>query len=158
MPLTREQIQEASRSARIDREKMVVPEFGDDGIIWVRGMSAREQDKIEESFRIKSGKKQGQIDASNFRAAMAAKVIVTDAGERLCADNDADWLGRFKPGTLDRIIAKARELSGATEEEADESYQTTLYEQIFRLLHRMSEETRQRVFAQIKRNYGNVAI
>lgn len=120
MPLTREQIQEASRSAKIDRERMVVPEFGDDGVIWVRGMSAREQDKVEESFRIKSGKRAGQIDQTNFRAAVTAKVVVNEAGERMFSDNDAEWLGRFKSGVLDRIIAKSRELSGATDEEAEE--------------------------------------
>lgn len=120
MPLTREQIQEASRSAKIDRERMVVPEFGGDGVIWVRGMSAREQDKVEESFRIKSGKRAGQIDQTNFRAAVTAKVVVNEAGERMFSDNDAEWLGRFKSGVLDRIIAKSRELSGATDEEAEE--------------------------------------
>ena len=118
--LTREQIQESARTAKIDRELMVVKEFGGDGQIFVRGMSAKEQDRVEESFRIKTGRRTGQIDMTNFRAAMVAKVVVNEQGERLFSDNDAEWLSKFKSGIHDRIIAKSRELSGGTEEEIDE--------------------------------------
>ena len=40
-----------------------------------------------------------------------------------------------------------------TEEEAEESYQETLYDQVCLFLERMTDETRQRFFAHIKRVY-----
>jgi hypothetical protein len=116
--LTGEQIREAARNAKIDREPLVVPEFG--GEIYVRGMSGKERDKFEEGLRIRRGKRTGQSDLRNFRAQLAVRVIVDEQGERLLNDGDADLFGKVPAGVLDRIIAKSTELSGLAEEEIDE--------------------------------------
>ena len=42
-----------------------------------------------------------------------------------------------------------------TEEEADEEYQATLYDQACRFLGEMTGETRRKLFAHIKRKFGN---
>lgn len=118
--LTGEQIREAARSARIEREPLLVPELG--GRIWVRGMSGTERDKFEEGLRIRKGKKVGQSDLRNYRAQFASRVIVSASGERLLNDSEADiaLLGRLPAGVLDRVIAKCTELSGKAEEEIDD--------------------------------------
>jgi hypothetical protein len=116
--LTRDQILEAARNATIDRDALTVPELG--GRIWVRGMSGKERDQFEEGLRIRKGKRAGQSDLRNFRAQLAVKVIVNEAGERLLNDQDADIFGRLPAATLDRIISKCQELSGKAEEEIEE--------------------------------------
>ncbi len=116
--LTGDQLRDAARNAQIDRERLVVPELGGD--IFVRGMSGKERDKFEEGLRIRKGSKAGQSDLRNYRAQLAVKVIVNEAGERLLADNDADLFGRLPAGVLDRIIAKCTELSGKAAEEIDD--------------------------------------
>ncbi len=114
--LTADQLREAARNAKIDRERLVVPELG--GGIWVRGMSGIERDKFEEHYRRKA--KGGKTDLRNFRAQLAVKVIVDVHGQRLLNDSDADIFGKLPSGVLDRIIAKHTELSGQGEEELEE--------------------------------------
>lgn len=116
--LTGDQLRDAARNAKIDRDRLTVPELGGD--IFVRGMSGKERDKFEEGLRIRKGSKAGQSDLRNFRAQLAVKVIVNDAGERLLNDADADLFGRLPAGVLDRIIAKCTELSGKAEQEIDD--------------------------------------
>jgi hypothetical protein len=116
--LTREQLLEAARNARIERDTLLVPELG--GEIWVRGMSGIERDKFEEGLRIRRGRRAGQSDLRNFRAQLAVRVIVNDQGERLLNDLDADIFGKLPAGVLDRIIGRCTELSGKAQEEVDE--------------------------------------
>jgi hypothetical protein len=118
--LTRDQILEAARSVRIERELLTVPELGGD--IYVRGMSAKERDRFEEGLRIRKGKKAGQSDLRNFRAQLAVKVIVSEDGERLLNDSpeDVDVIGKLPAGVLDRVLAKCTELSGKAEEEIED--------------------------------------
>jgi hypothetical protein len=116
--VTREQMLEAARNAKIEREALIVPELG--GRIWVRGMSGTERDKFEEGLRIRKGKRAGQSDLRNFRAQLAVKVIVDENGGRLLNDDDAQIFGRFPAGVLDRIISKSTELSGKADEDVEE--------------------------------------
>lgn len=116
--ITREQILDAARHAKIDRDKLVVPELG--GEIYVRGMSGKERDEFEEGLRIRRGRRTGQMDLRNFRAKLAARVIVNEAGERLLNDEDSLIFGKLQSGVLDRIIARCTELSGTSDEDIDE--------------------------------------
>lgn len=117
--ITREQLLEKARTATIDRARLVVPELG--GAIYVRGMSGRERDRFEEDIRIKKGKRAGQADLRNFRARMAAKVIVDKDGNRLLNDSEEDIavLSKLGASVLDRIISKCQELSGTSDEDAE---------------------------------------
>ena len=117
MSLTREQILQAARSAKIERDALVVPELG--GTIWVRGMSGTERDEFEEGLRVRKGKRAGQTDLRNFRARLAVRVIVTEDGQRILQDTDASIFGQMPAGVLDRIISRCSELSGMAEEEVD---------------------------------------
>ena len=116
--LTRDQLLEAARTARIERDCLYVPELG--GAIWVRGMSGIERDKFEEGLRIRRGRRAGQSDLRNFRAQLAVRVIVNEHGERLLNDQDADIFGKLPAGVLDRIIARCTELSGKAAQDVEE--------------------------------------
>ena len=116
--VTRDQIIEAARNQKQRRELMHVSEMGGD--IWVKGQSGTDRDRDDERFRIKTGRKAGQVNLSNFRAFKSAQVIVNSDGSRKFSDDDAKWLGDFPSGVLDRILAKSAELSGATDDEAEE--------------------------------------
>jgi hypothetical protein len=52
---------------------------------------------------------------------------------------------------------KSKDNSIPTEEEAEESYQETLFEQACLFLEEMTDETRQRLFAKLKGDYGYVS-
>lgn len=116
--VTREQLLEAARNAKIERDQLHVPEFGGD--VWVRGMSGKERDAFEEGLRIRRGRRAGQMDLRNFRSQLAVKVIVNEQGERILNDDDAAIFSRLPSGVLDRIISRCTELSGMSDEEADE--------------------------------------
>ena len=118
MSLTRDQILQAARTAKIERDKLHVPELGGD--IYVRGMSGKERDEFEEGLRIPKGKRAGQSDLRNFRAKLAVKVIVTEDGQRILSDEDASIFGQLPAGVLDRIISRCAELSGMADEEAED--------------------------------------
>lgn len=116
--LTRDQILQAARNAKIERDELTVPELG--GKIFVRGMSGTERDEFEEGLRIRKGKRAGQNDLRNFRAKLAVKVIVTEEGQRILNDDDAAIFGKMPAGVLDRIISRCQELSGTAEEEVED--------------------------------------
>ena len=116
--LTREQILQAARNAKIERDALTVPELG--GQIFVRGMSGTERDAFEEGLRVRRGKRAGQNDLRNFRARLAVQVIVTEEGQRILTDDDAAIFGKMPAGVLDRIISRCTELSGTAEEEIDD--------------------------------------
>lgn len=116
--LTRDQILEAVRHAKIERDQLTVPELGGD--VWVRGMSGTERDRFEEGLRIRKGKRAGQSDLRNFRAQLAVRVLVTEAGARILTDGDAEIFGTLPAGVLDRIISRCTELSGKADEEIDD--------------------------------------
>jgi len=115
--ITREQLLEAARHARIQRDKLHIPELGGD--IWVRGMSGAERDEFEEGLRYRRGRKVGQTNLRNFRAKFAVKVVVDEAGTRVLQDQDATIFGQLPAGILDQIVGRSTELSGLSEEEID---------------------------------------
>jgi len=117
MGLSREQMLEAARNARIQRDRLDVPELG--GELWVRGMSGAERDEFEEGLRIRRGRKAGQTDLRNFRAKYAVKVIVDASGQRVLTDQDAAIFGALPAGVLDRIVGRSTELSGLSDEEVE---------------------------------------
>lgn len=116
--LTGDQIRQRARETKIRRAKIHVPDLGGD--IYVRGMSGTERDRLEERFRVRNGRRAGQVDLRNFRAMMTCRVVVDAHGNRLLNDGDADVIGNLPSGALDQIIAKCNELSGMTEEEAED--------------------------------------
>lgn len=112
-------------SSDIVTEKVEVPEWG--GIVYVRSMTGRERDEFEESIlvekreRTRSGfRTTRQASLSNFRAKLAARVTYDAEGNRIFTDADASKLGEKNSAPLQRIVAKAQELSGMTDEDVED--------------------------------------
>lgn len=83
-----------------------VPEWG--GHVWMRGLTGTERDAWEASI-IGDGKKQNLV---NIRANLVGKCLVDEHGERLFTDAELAGLGRKGAAALDRLFARAQELSG----------------------------------------------
>lgn len=106
-------------------EVVEVPEWG--GIVYVRSMTGRERDEFEESILVDKREKTRtgtrltrQASLQNFRAKLAARVTYDADGQRLFSDADASLLGAKNSGALQRIVKKAQELSGMTDEDVED--------------------------------------
>ncbi len=109
--LTKETILSAND---VEIKEVEVPEWG--GVVCVRGMTARERQRYEESLQ---GKK-GQINTRNALEKLVVLCIVDKDGNRLFADDDIAALSKKSAKALMRVAAVATELSGLTKEDMEE--------------------------------------
>lgn len=108
-----------SRQAILDApdaviEKVNVPEWGDD--IYIRAMTGFERDDFEASVR-----RNGVMVFTNYRAKLLVRVLVNENGTRIFTDQDARALGKKNAKIINRLFDKASELSGMSDDEADET-------------------------------------
>lgn len=101
--LTKEEILNIDDRATLERVE--IPEWG--GEAYVRIMSGRERDALEESFR--QGKKVSMLDA---RAKLVAKTLCDENGKRIFQDSDVPELTKKSAAVLDRLFDVAARLSG----------------------------------------------
>lgn len=107
-------------------EYVEIPEWK--GGVYVRSMTGKERDEFEESIMVdKRERTKGggtrltrQASLSNFRAKLAARVTYDADGNRLFTDADIPRLGTKSSGALQRIVKKAQELSGMTDEDVED--------------------------------------
>lgn len=107
-------------------EVVEIPEWG--GAVFVRSMTGKERDEFEESILVDKKERTSrggtrltrQASLHNFRAKLAARVTYDADGNRLFSDQDASKLGEKNSGALQRIVAKAQELSGMTDEDVED--------------------------------------
>jgi len=100
-------------------EAVLIPEWGEDVGVLVRGMTGKERDQFEESILDQSGKKT-KVTMKNARARLVSMTVVDEDGKRVFTVKDIENLGNKNAGALDRIYAVASRLSGITEEDMDE--------------------------------------
>lgn len=120
LSLTREQLIENVKKAKVTWAPLSVPELG--GQIFVRGMSGKERDKFDATFRASGGgNASGQMSLLNFRARYVARVVVDEQGRRLLNDSPEDLalVADLGFATLDRIMEKSTEQSGMTQKAVD---------------------------------------
>lgn len=101
-------------------EALVIKEWkdkeGNPGTVYIRQMTAREQDKFEQDCQGKNG----GPNLINIRAKMVAVCLVNAQGEKICKDESAVLKLSAKSGAvLNRIIDKITELNRITEEDLD---------------------------------------
>ena len=111
-------IASATTKGTLPRKKIAVATLGGD--VWIRGMSGKERDRLEEGMRVKKGARRGEIDMRNFRAVRASRCLIREDGERLMTDMDADILGNLPEGVLDFINTEITSLSGMDDGEVDD--------------------------------------
>lgn len=115
--LTRDQILAAKDIAT---EQVDVPEWG--GAVLVRGLSGGARDTIEAMYISADG----SLDRErfgNFRAAVVAKSIVADGGDRLFTDDDVMALGEKSSLALGRVFDTAMRLSALNPDSGDGIYE-----------------------------------
>lgn len=101
----------------IETRLVEVPEWG--GSVYVRAMSGRERDELESSI-VKQRGKQKQMDLRDVRAKVAAICIRDAEGERMFNMKDVQALSDKSAGALQRVFEVAQEMSGLTDEAAEE--------------------------------------
>lgn len=112
--LTREKILAADD---MRQERLEVPEWGGDVI--VRGLTGEQRDRFENSLWKGRGK-QRIVVSTNMRAKFVALSVVDDKGKLLFSPADVLALSAKSAKGLDRIFAKAQELSGISDEDVAE--------------------------------------
>jgi len=99
----------------IRRELVPVPEWKKGGEVWVRGMNARERGEFEKMNLLPDGRK----DPSLVREWAAASCVVDEHGENLFTALDIRALGGKACAPVERIFAKAMELSRVSAEDLE---------------------------------------
>jgi len=112
--LSRESILGATQ---LPQEKVYIPALG--GHVFVRGMTGAERDAFEASLVVGRGKSR-DVSTANIRAKLVARCLVTEQGERLFTDAEADALGAVRADVLTPIFSVAQRLSGVSDEDIDE--------------------------------------
>ena len=114
MSLTRDEI---FKSDDIKRECVNIPEWGGD--VWVKGLTAQEQDAYDLSnYELDEN---GNHDFTkpilkNVTAKMVVMIVCNDKGERIFKDDDADTLGRKSVKALNTIYKIAQRLNGTSKD------------------------------------------
>lgn len=112
--LTKEQILGASD---IQIKKVEIPEWN--GFVFVKGMTAKERDGFEASIIRMNGKVR-KVDMRDLRAKLVSKSICDKDGKLLFDEKDIKELGEKSASAVQRIFTVAQELSGLTDEDAEE--------------------------------------
>lgn len=103
--LTRDVILEGNDAFR---QRVDVPEWG--GHVFVKTMTGEERDAFEQSVIERNGSSVSR-NLANFRAKLAARVVVDGQGNRLFQDADIVPLGRKSSVALDRVVTAAQRLN-----------------------------------------------
>ena len=106
MALSRDQILGADDLGLVE---LPVPEWG--GSVFLRVMRGVERDAFEVRMAAE--------DRANVRARMAALSIVDEQGVRLFSDEDIEALGQKNAKALNRVMERAMELNGFTEQDVE---------------------------------------
>lgn len=100
----------------LPREQVSTPEWEPFGApsVYVRGLTAAERDKYEQSLTERSpdGTVRPRRSLDNLRASFVARVVVDESGARVFEDSDVEKLGAKNAAVIDRLWDKGRELSG----------------------------------------------
>ena len=104
-------------------ERVDTPEWGAGTCVYVRSLSANELDAYEESRLKYRGKGRNRRVVPNFknaRASFVAEVACDAAGRRLFTPAQVAALGEKNGRALARVFAKAKEITGISDEDLEE--------------------------------------
>lgn len=109
MAATRESIR-AAATAKPVVDSLDVPEIG--GLTYVRGLTGKQRDIWEQWCVVGEGKNR---HLKNVRGKLLARTLCDEAGTRLFADADAEWLGDLPGAVISPLYDIAARLSGISE-------------------------------------------
>lgn len=99
------------------REIVAVPEWG--GEVIVMGMTGSQRDSLEASVIDRAGRKVN-IDLTDLRAKVVARVVVDESGARLFSEADVAALGQKSAAALQRVYEVGQRLSGMSDSDVEE--------------------------------------
>ena len=102
--------------ALIGTAKIHEVEVKDVGVFTLRVMTSAERDNWELSLL---GADTDPNKLKNLRARLVAKSLVNGSGELIFKNGKADQLGELPANIIDVLFAKAQQINGLTEAEAD---------------------------------------
>jgi hypothetical protein len=100
-------------AADLPCEDVEVPEWG--GTVRVQGMSGEQRDAFEASIQKKTADGSMELDALDFRAKFAARVMVDEKGARLFTNPEVKQLSKKSAKALQRIFEVGQKLSGMSD-------------------------------------------
>lgn len=103
--LSREDILRGGANVKV--VEVPVPDWG--GRVFVRGMTGRQRDRVEQLFVVARQRNQ---PVDNARGIVCAYCLCNEQGVRLFDDNDAGALGELDANIIDLIYDTAARLSG----------------------------------------------
>lgn len=113
-------------------EFVPVPEWAPadapDAGVYVRGLSGTDRDAFEMAMiiqrRDKKGRTTQEVNLQNLRAKLVVRTAVTtddpETAEEIFTLEDIEWLGEKSGAALQRVYAKAQQLSGLSVEDVEE--------------------------------------
>ena len=102
-------------AADLPTEDVEVPEWG--GTVRVQGMSGEQRDAFEASIQKKTADGSMELDALDFRAKLAARVMVDEKGARLFTNSEVKQLSKKSAKPLQRIFEVGQRLSGMSDDD-----------------------------------------
>ncbi|HVS37201.1 MAG TPA: hypothetical protein VMS17_16685 [Gemmataceae bacterium] len=112
------------------REPIDLPELADvlgGERLYVWEMKGTERDEYEAGLvTFSPDGKRRETNLANVRAKIACKCLVTEAGERVFTDADAEAVGELGAAALDRIYEAAARLSGMRRGDEEEAKNASL--------------------------------
>lgn len=100
----------------ISKELVSVPEWG--GEVYVGMLTGAERDRFEE-LSMKGKGKDREVNLANFRARLAAAVIVDGNGNRMFSETEINVLGAKSAAALDRVYEAGTKLNRISKEDVD---------------------------------------
>lgn len=116
MSLTKEQIL-AAQDIRI--EKLHVPEWGGD--VHVKALTAAERDAYEMSIlEVGSNGRVKKVRLERVRLNLVSASLVDADGKQLFSTREVEALGKKSAAAINRIVEKAQQLSGVSDDDIEE--------------------------------------
>jgi hypothetical protein len=104
-------------------DQVMLPEWGEDVCLYVRSLTGKQRDDFELSM-IKGKGKNSEINLRNLRARLIVLTAVDSdnpvEAKLVFTRADESWLGDKNAAPLQRLYAKAQDLSGLTAEDVDD--------------------------------------
>lgn len=99
-------------------EHVPCPEFGADAAVAVQGMTVRERSAFEQQFMSKKTGERVDTRVAEFRERLLVACCRSESGQPLFTLADIRQLGQSNPKIVERLVAKARELSGMEDDDS----------------------------------------
>ena len=101
------------------RERVPLPEFGDDAACWVYGWTAGERTAWEKEFQKPNGKPD-KVRQNEIRERLVVRCVRDDNGQPIFSDGDLEAIRQQDAAVIERVVNAALRVTGVTEGDIEE--------------------------------------